>query len=218
MIINHEHPEYIKKYNRLSKDGKQNGAWYYSQEITEKIISKVKTDRSWITVNIPGVGVDHSIVFVHNNLHPERYEWLSRYDDIVLVCGVPDTVEKVKHLGKAIYLPISVDVKEVEKYKTEKTKDTAYVGRKVKAKYGSLPDEVDFLCGLERKDLLTEMAKYRAVYAVGRCAVEAMILGCEVLPFDERYPDPSIWKIYDSKQAARKLQRELNKIDKKETK
>lgn len=216
MIINHEHPAYIEKYNRLSQDGKQNGAYYYSKEITEKFIPKIKTDRSWITVNLPGVGVDHSIVFIHNNLHPERYEWLSKYDDIILICGVKDTVDKVKHLGKAIYLPISIDVKEVEKYKTDKTKKVAYVGRKVKARWGSVPKGTDFLSGMPREEMLAELAKYEQVYAVGRCALEAKVLGCEVLAYDERYPDPEIWKIYDTKQAIKKLQRELNKIDNKE--
>lgn len=216
MIINHEHPAYIEKYNRLSRDGKQNGAFYYSKEITEKFIPKIKTDRNWIIVNIPEYGCDHSIVFIHNNLHPERYEWLSKYDDLVLICGVPDTVDKVKHLGKVIYLPISIDVKEVEKYKTEKTKKIAFVGRKVKARWGSVPSGTDFLSGMPREKMLAELAKYEQVYAVGRCALEAKVLGCEVLPYDPRYPDPEIWKIYDTKQAIKKLQRELNKIDNKE--
>ena len=214
MIIDHNHPEYIKKWERLSKGGKHNGAWYYSKEIVDKIIPKIKTDRNWITVNLPGIGVDHSIIFIHNNLHPERYEWLSQYDDLILICGVKETCKKVSHLGKAIYLPLSVDVKEIEQYKTEKTKDTCFVGRKVKASWGSVPEGTDFLCGMPREELLAELAKYEKAFAVGRCAVEARILCCEVLAYDPRYPDPSIWKIYDYKKAAKKLQKELDKIDK----
>ena len=57
------------------------------------------------------------------------------------------------------------------------------------------------------------MAEYRRVYAVGRCAIEAKCLGCEVLPFDPRYPDPELWQVLDNKDAAAILQKELEKID-----
>jgi hypothetical protein len=67
---------------------------------------------------------------------------------------------------------------------------------------------------MEHDELLREMAKYRRVYAVGRTAIEAKILGCEVLPYDQRFPDPSIWKVLDSMDAAKMLQRLIDKIDK----
>lgn len=214
MIINHEHPKYRKKWNRIGKN-KYNGAFYYSKEICKNIIPRVKTQRSWITINIPGVGCNHAIVFIHNNLHPEHYDWLSQFNDLVLVCGVPETCEKVAHLGRAVYLPLSIDVAYVEQFKVDqKTKDTAFVGRQSKMKHGSLPNDIDYLCGMKRQELLPRMAHYKKVYAVGRCAIEAKVLGCEVLPYDERFTDPDRWQIIDNEQAAVILQRILDEIDK----
>ena len=213
MIINHEHRQYIQKHGRIGK-GRYNGAYYYSQEICRYIIPSVRTDRNWITINIPNIGVDHAIVFIHNNMHPEHYDWLSKYDDLILVCGVPETVGKVSHLGKAIYLPLSVKVSEVEKYRTEKTGDIAYIGRKGKRNNIPFPVRTRFIEGLPREQFLKEVAKYREVYAVGRAAIEAKILGCKVIGgFDKRYPDPSIWKIVDSAEAAAMLQEMIDKID-----
>lgn len=214
MIINHDHPRYRKKWNRIGKN-KYNGAFYYSKEICKNIIPRVKTQRNWITINIPNVGCDHSIVFIHNNLHPEHYDWLSKYDDLILVCGVHETCKKVAHLGKAIYLPLSVDVAYVEQFIVkEKDKDTAFVGRKSKANYGNLPGGIDYLCGMKRQALLSQMARYKNVYAVGRTAIEAKILGCNVLPYDTRFPNTDRWKIVDNSESAVILQRILDDIDK----
>ena len=94
-----------------------------------------------------------------------------------------------------------------------KTKQVAYAGRPEKKKLGELPAGIDLLEGLDRDDLLREMAKYKQIYAVGRCAIEAKALGCEILPFDRRFPDPSIWKVVDNCEAAEILQRELDRID-----
>ena len=215
-IIDTTSKAYINKREQLGK-ARYNGAYYYSQEIVKNIIPSVKTDRNWITVNLNGIGCDHSIVFVHNNKKPENYNWLKDYKDLVFVCGVPETCEKVRHLGRVIYLPLNIDVADVEKYKTEKTLDTAYAGRKPKRMPGyvqgvNLPD-VPCLEELPREELLTEMAKYKKIYAVGRTAVEAKALGCEVLPYDPRYPDPDVWKVLDNKDAAKMLQKELDKID-----
>lgn len=210
MIINHDHPAYRAKWKGRNK---YNGAFYYSKEICKNIIPNVETDRNWITINVEGVGCDHAIVFIHNNLHPERYNWLSRYKDLVLVCGVPETCDKVAHLGTAVYLPLSVDVDYVKQFERRKTKNTAFVGRKSKMRLGTLPRGIDCICGLKRQELLPRMAQYRSVYAVGRVAVEAKILGCEVLPYDDRFPDPDVWQILDNKDAASILQKELNRID-----
>lgn len=217
MIFDHTHPDYIKKRDSIGVH-RWNGAYYYALELEKYFVPKVKTDRHWVLLNIEGHCWDHSIVFIHNNKNPSRYEWLRNYKDLVLVCVLPETVEAVKHLGfPTILLPLSIDVKEVEKYKTEeKTREVAFVGRKVKAGWGSVPEGTDFLCSMPREELLTEMAKYKKVYAIARCALEAKALGCEVLAYDPRFPDPDIWKVWDSRQAARKLQRELNKIDNKE--
>lgn len=212
MIISHEHRKYIQKHGNIGK-GRYNGAYYYSQEICRYIIPFVNTDRNWITINIPNIGVEHSIVFIHNNLHPENYDWLSKYNDLILVCGVPETVEKVSHLGKAIYLPLSVKVSEVEKFRCKKTEEVCYVGRKGKRIDIPFPTCTHFIEGLPREQLLRRVAKYRKAYSIGRCAIECMILGCEILPYDERFPDPSVWKVIDSSEAAEMLQKKIDEVD-----
>lgn len=215
MIIDHTHPEYLRKWRNAGLN-QFNGAYYYSKEIVENIIPNVETDRNWITVNVKGVGLNHAIVFIHNNLHPENYEWLRfyGYKDLVLVCGIPETCEKVAHLGKAIYLPISVDVEYVKQFRVEeKTKGSAFVGRPAKKKYGKLPDGIDYLEGLPRDELLRAMAEYKNVYAVGRCAIEAKILGCKLKAYDNRFPKVSRWKVLDNLKAAKLLQEELDRID-----
>lgn len=213
-VIDHNSPHYRRIRQGLTPSSRYNGAFYYSKEIVANIIPRVKTNRSWVTINTywPEDVDDGSIVFIHNNLHPEYYEWLKDKQDLILVCGVPETRAKVEHLGKAIYLPLSVDVDYVSQFKREKTKDVAFVGRRSK-KTSNLSNSIDYLMNLPRQDLLPRVAEYQKVYGVGRCAIEAKILGCEVLPYDSRYPDPSIWRILDNKDAAIILQKELEKID-----
>lgn len=213
MIIDHTHKAYRLKWANAGKN-KFNGAFYYSKEIVENIIPNVETDRNWITVNIPGVGCDHAVVFIHNNKHPENYEWLKRYKDLILVCGIPETVEKVAHLGHAIYLPLSVDVDYVKQFRVEeKTKEIAFVGRPAKRKDADLPDGVDYIEALPRPKMLEAMAQYKTVYAVGRCAIEAKILNCRLKAYDPRFPKVSRWKVFDNKDAAKKLQEEIDRID-----
>ena len=62
--------------------------------------------------------------------------------------------------------------------------------------------------------MLEFIAPYEELYAIGRCAIEGMVLGCKIKPFlMDRYPDPNYWKILDNKDAAKILQKELDKID-----
>lgn len=211
-IVDHRNPSYKTRWE-ASGNNRFNGAYYYSMEIVGRIMPNVATDRNWITVNQPGAAYDHSIVFIHNNLRPERYDWLANYRDLVLVCGVPETCAKVSHLGEAVYLPLSIDVPHVERFKCAKTRRDAYAGRRSKLFGKMFTSDVDHLSGMERDALLAAMAKYERVYAVGRTAIEAAALGCEVLPFDDRYPDPSIWKVVDNVDAAAMLQELLDAID-----
>lgn len=216
MIISHMHPKYRQKRENMA-GGKYNGAFYYSREIVKNIIPNVETDRNWITINIKGCGADHAIVFIHNNLHPENYEWMKKYKDLVLICGVPDTCRKVQHLGKPIYLPISIDMEYIKQFqipKKDKTKDAAFAGRKSKKRGLELPKGIDYLEGLPRERLLPKMAEYRTIYAVGRTAIEARALGCIVKPYDPRYPDPELWQVLDNREAAHMLQIHLNMLDK----
>ena len=214
MIINHDHPKYRDKW-RLKVENKWNGAFFYSKEICKYIIPEIETDRNWVTINVYGEALDHSIIFIHNNLHPERYDWLRNYRDLILVCGIPETMDKVKHLGTPIYLPLSVDVPYVENYiRPYHEEDVAFVGRKSKRAEYNFPDNVDFLENMPRGELLTEMSKYKEVYAVGRTAIEAKILGCKILPYDPRFPDPERWQILDSRDAAIILQEKLDEVEK----
>ena len=215
-IFDTTHPDYIAKLATFGAS-RWNGAYYYAKEIEKFFIPTIKTDRNWVLLNLEGHCWDHSIVFCHNNRRPYRYEWLKEYNDLLLVCSLPSTYEVVKEYGTPILLPLSIDLEEIEKYKKEeKTKDICYVGRKVKAKWGRVPPGTDFLCGMPREQLLTELADYKRVYAIARCALEAKALGCEVVPFDPLFPDPDFWKVMDSRDAAKMLQKEIDKIDNKE--
>ena len=209
MIINHEDPLY-RHTNAMMYANRYNGALYYSKEICERIIPNVRTDYNWITVNIQKKACNHAIVFIHNNLQPERYKWLKEYHDLILVCGIPETCEKVAYLGRTIYLPLSINVEEVRSHIRDKTKQVAYAGRPSK-KTGNIPINTDCLEGLPRDELLDRMAEYKQIYAVGRTAIEAKVLGCEVLPYDPRFPDPDRWKVIDNLEAAKMLQEELDK-------
>lgn len=212
MIYDHNYPRYRQMWLG-SGANRYNGAFYYSKEIVQNIIPRIKTNRNWITIDIGQVDANHSIVFIHNNLNPHRYDWLFDYRDKILVCGIPETCEKMDYLGTPIYLPLSVDVEAVAKYRTKKTRDVAFIGRPDKQHDGYLPAGIDYVMGVQRAKFLSEVAKYRKVYAVGRAAVEAKILGCEILPYDPRFPDPERWKIMDNKDAAKILQRKLDEID-----
>ena len=95
----------------------------------------------------------------------------------------------------------------------EKTKSAAFAGRKTKTIFGNLPEGIDYLYGMRRTQLLKRMAEYEQIYAVGRTAIEARALGCEIMPYDVRFPDPSIWEVRDNKEAAEILQQKLDIID-----
>lgn len=201
---------------RAMRHGRYNGAYYYSKEIRELLIPRIRTDRNWVTINIPGFAADHSIVFIHNNVDSEnRYAWLAGYKDLVLVVGVPETASKVAHLGKTIYLPLPIDKANVAQYICEKDKDTCYAGRG--AKFTGTKVTGDPVCDLPREEMLEKVAHYKKCYAVGRTAIEAKILGCEILPYDPRYPDPSVWKVFTYEDAVKYLQEKLDEIDSEQT-
>ena len=211
MIIDYRHPAYQMKY-RAMWQGRYNGAYYYSKEIRELLIPRIKTDRNWVTINIPGFAADHSIVFIHNNVDSaERYGWLSKYKDLVLVVGVPETAEKVAHLGKTVYLPLPIDEANVALYKRPHDRDVAYAGRG--KKFIGKKVEGDPICDLPREEMLEKMSHYKRIYAVGRTAIEAKILGAEILPYDSRFPSVDIWKVFTYDDAVKLLQEKLDEID-----
>ena len=219
-VYDHTNIKYQRRWKEAGKN-KYNGAFYYSKEIVKNIIPNVRTDRNWITVNIPGMGADHSIVFIHNNLHPENYDWLRDrgFRDLILVCGIPETVEKVAHLGRAVYLPLSIDTEYIKQFKLTKEErhGSAFVGRPAKLKIPgiTLPAGIDYIQGVKRQDMLKMMARYEYVYAVGRTAIEAKALGCKLKPYDPRFPKVSRWKVLDNRGAAKMLQEMIDEIDSK---
>ena len=217
MIIDHTHPDYVKKWKTLGEN-KYNGAYYYSKEIVKNIIPNVKTDRNWITVRLKEMKdhPDHSIIFIHNNRNPNYYEYLKDYKDCILVCSLPSTAENLQFFGRTIYLPLSVDVDYVKRFRVKnKTKDIAYAGRASKLQYfnNRVPKDTPVLSNMTQPSLLREMAKYKTIYASGRTAIQAKILDCEVLPHESNFPDSRFWKVIDNKDAAKMLQQMLNNID-----
>lgn len=212
IIVSHESPAYKAQYLRANH---RNGAYWYSFEIVKNIIPRVETWRPWVTINVRGQCADHAIVFIHNNLNPHLYDWLAQYKDLILVCGVPSTCEKVAHLGRAIYLPLSIDTEYVGQFRVQiKNVERAFAGRFGKRRGHIFPMGTQILANYDRDNLLRNMAKCQKVYAVGRCALEARCLGAEILAYDERFPDPDFWQVLDNREAAKLLQLELDKIDK----
>ena len=216
MILSHESPIYQAQRNKLSTSF-HNGAYYYSVDIVKNIIPNVKTDRNWVTIMVDKQCLDHSIYFLHNNLYTYKYNFIKNYKDVIVVAGTPETARRCRNIGVGcVYLPLSVDVEYVKQFKAKrKSKTVAYAGREHKIYSNLVPEGTDMLCGMEHDELLKQMAKYKQIYAVGRTAIEAKILGCEVLPYDPRFPDPSVWEILDNKDAAKILQEAIDEIEKR---
>ena len=218
-IIDTTDKQYIGLQIGMPK-GQHNGVNYYSLEIVKNIIPNVKTDRPWDTIGMRGVGsLDRAIVFLHHNIHPSKnYSWLSKYNDQILVTSNRMVEEWAKTTGrKVIFLPLSVDVEYVEQFKAEKTKDACYSGNRWKFKDADLakyvPDGVDYPPeDLEREELLKFIAPYKKCYCIGRCAIEAKILDCEIMKCDHRY-EPDDFPVLDNKDAAKILQKKLDIID-----
>jgi hypothetical protein len=191
-----------------------NGAYYYMLEIERNIIPYIKTTRNWVLTNLVPyrVNTDHNIVFIHSNEHPEVYDWLTRCKDTVLICGIPETCEKVAHLGRPVYLPLSIDVADTQQYAREKDRDLCYAGRHVKIK-PYIPPGADVVTGRKRSEFLKELSRYKRVAGVGRVALEALALGAEIVPYDPRFPDPSRWQLLDNSEAVPILQHLLDEID-----
>lgn len=215
MIIDHTHPAYLEAREKIGRN-KYNGAYYYSKEICDIIIPMIKTDRHWMTIKAGEYAIDHSICFVHNNRNFDgAYSYLKPYKDIIYVVGLPDMVDVASKQGKTIYLPLSVDVEYAKQFRAQwKTRNRAFVGRKETRRDWTFPPGTDFVELLPREELLSEMAKYKEVYAIGRTAIEGKILGCKILPFHPRLPDTSLWQIFDSRDAGKLLQKKLDEIDK----
>lgn len=223
MIITHNHIGYRLLRHKIGK-GKYNGCYYYSKEIVKNIIPRVNTWRGWNTVGRDLWGMkDHMIVFLHDNSTPWNYEWLHKYKDLVLVCSSKYTADSVKYSGHVVLLPMSIDTEYVKQFRTKKTKDTCFVGNVwVKENIRNIsftkrpgvyiPDSVDCFSSLPREELLKAIAPYKRAMAIDRCAQECQVLGCELIPLETRYGCDSV-EVLDNRDAAKMLQRELDKID-----
>lgn len=211
--LSKEYIEYCKKYNINTN----NGAYYYSKEIYNNIIPHIKTKRNWVLLNIPGCCYDNSIVFIHNNKNPERYEWLKEYKNLILICSNINTLKfMIEMMPKThcILIPLSIDTKYVEQFKVKrKTKDTAYFGRLEKCPSEILADStIDKIYGVNREKILKTVAKYKNVYSIGRCALEAKCLNCKVKSHRGEYKNID-FKLLDNSEIIPLLQRLINEID-----
>ena len=213
VIIDHKHPKSVAARRLLGKN-RYNGAYFYSVEIGKYFIPTIETDRNWITIRAGEEGIGHSIVFVHDICkYMEKYAYLRKYDDVVYVACLPEIADALSEYGKTILLPLSVDTEYVSKFRCEKDRDVAFVGRTEWRREVEFPGGTDFIEMLPRDELLSEMARYRRVYAESRTAIEARVLGCEVIPYHPNFRDRDLWHVLDSRDAARMLQEELDRID-----
>lgn len=213
-IFSHLNQEWIDTHV-----GVNNGAFWYSKELYENIVPKIKTERGWCLINVDNQCEDNMIVFIHNNAHPESYEWLAGYKNLILVCSQPKTLNRMIEMFPrfhCIYIPLSIDTEYVKKFKVKrKTKDTAYLGRLVKCPKNILEnDKIDKLGNEPRDVLLKKVAKYKKVYAIGRCSLEAQCLGCKVYPHDGEYQGVE-FKLLDNNDIIPELQRLVDEIDQK---
>lgn len=222
-IIDTADPNYkaYKKIFHPKGSGSYNGAYYYSQEIVKNIIPNVQTWRPWDTLGMKFLrSADHAIVFLHHNLnHDKVYHWLWEYRDLVYVCSTNQTYKWASQQlnGHAILLPLSIDTEYVKKFKAEKTKEACYAGNLWGFKKSDVekyvPESVDFPPkNLPREELLKFIAPYKVCYAIGRSAMEAVCLGCEVKNCDSRYEGVE-WPVLDNREAADYLQEQLDILD-----
>ena len=194
-----------------------NGAYWYSKELLERVVPNIKTDRDWVLINAEHNCTDRAIVFIHNNAHPERYEWLAPFKDLILVCSTVKTLNTMIEMYPkyhSIFIPLSIDVDYVKQFKAKrKTKKVCYYGRLEKCPEKIMEDEtIDKYGDGDRDELLKQVAKYKTVYAIGRCALEAKALGCNVITHEGEYEDVE-FVLLDNTEIIPELQRLLNEID-----
>lgn len=190
---------------------RNNGAYWYAKEIEDIILPELKHLNLWI--NTVGANLynasevpNGAVIVCHDNVNTIRtYRGLFKLD-VLWICSKQSVVDMFTgHGEKAVYIPLSIDTEYVKQFKRKRrTKDTAFVGNawSYKQKYlSSLPDNIDQLYGMEREDLLREMAKYRNVIAEGRCLIEAKVLGAKTELPTHGYGDTIDREVIDSREA-----------------
>jgi hypothetical protein len=217
IICGTETPEYIELRKNMS--GRFNGAYYYAKEFEDNIIPKVKTTRPWVLINMKDFCEDHAIVLIHDNHNPRgTYAWLRDYQDLIFICSTPTTFHDMQREknGMAIYLPMSVDVDKVLSYAegyNEIEEPTAYYGNRwgiYKDELNvMLPEDCHIIDGVERSEALRDLSHYKTVWAIGRCAIEAKILGCDVKEIPYRYFKGPATDILDNRFAWNNLNEQI---------
>lgn len=197
--------------------GMANGAYHYSKELLENVVPHIKTNRDWVLINVDNQCSDGAIVFIHNNKNPESYSYLGQYKGLILVCSQIKTLKTMVEMFPkfhCIYLPLSIDTTYVKQFKAKrKSRKVAYFGRESKCPVNIENDKnIVKIYGKNRDELLKEVGKFKKVYAIGRCAIEAKCLGCKVLPHEGEY-DGVEFKVIDNKDVIPELQRLINEID-----
>jgi hypothetical protein len=216
IIQDHTTKDYLLAQSRL-RMGKHNGAFYYSKEIVDNFIPNIKTTYNWQTINHQ-VAPEHCIVFVHSNNALERYDYLLRYKDIILVCSTTHSMEQLKKKGhnKVILVPLSIDIEYLNKFKKEDKSGTIACGNiwaftpEMKEYFKN--NNIQHYHDLQRDDLLTLMGKAKTIYAIGRTCMEAIYLGAEVIQPDKEYPVEKYDTYYTQTDAINILQAELDKL------
>lgn len=187
-----------KKWRNSLKSGQFNGAYFYAKEIEDIILPKLEGDFFINTVAVqlyePKQIPDGAIVVAHDNYHTvERY---SPYfgKNITWICSKYDAYFKLMGRGeRAVLVPMSVDTEYVRKVagKPRKTLDTGFFGNAWDFKESEMTklytQGVELISNLTREEALKRMAKFKTMYAEGRCAIEATVLGCDVKLIE--YPD-----------------------------
>ena len=98
MIFNHECKPF-KAIEKLLADKKiQNESVYLSTQI----IPKIKTDRSWVTINLSPLCEDKAIVFVNSS----NIAYLKNYKDLILIYKDDTRTKELEQYGKVIILDI----------------------------------------------------------------------------------------------------------------
>lgn len=131
-----------------------------------------------------------------------------RYTTAMSDAMIDACIERAERTGEPLFEPQRRQ--RARRGKRPKDRDVCFAGRREKlaAELGC-----PVLTGLPRGEFLDEMARYRRVYAIERTAIEAHVLGCEVLPYDPEFPDPSVWAPLDTADAASMLQGILDGMD-----
>ena len=188
MIIYGTQSPVYKAYRSGSLRGKNNGAYFYPLEIENDILADFKhLDLLVITAAALRYNPRHipngSIVICHDYTRPliTYAKFLNK--DILWICSSEKAVKQFTDKNeRAVFIPLSIDVDYVKKFKTTKTKDNAFVGNvwSYKQEYVNGLEDVDIITELPRDELLKQMAQYKHVIAEGRCQMEALALGCKV--------------------------------------